>query len=120
MDYGGRQGRYGFLQVLFEILLGNRMQSEPAEARGNRRHLRTEPPGKLNVVYHLYSIDHGHRVRVKVPLPENHPEVDTVSTVWKTANWWERETFDMFGINFDGANANALGRFISIQLSKRW
>jgi NADH dehydrogenase I D subunit len=55
---------------------------------------------RFNVVYHMYSIDHGHRVRVKVPLPESRPEVDTVSSVWKTANWWERETFDMFGINF--------------------
>jgi NADH dehydrogenase I D subunit len=55
---------------------------------------------RFNVVYHMYSIDHGHRVRVKVPLPESRPEVDTVSSVWKTANWWERETYDMFGINF--------------------
>ncbi|HEX8088739.1 MAG TPA: NADH dehydrogenase (quinone) subunit D, partial [Blastocatellia bacterium] len=44
--------------------------------------------------------DHGHRVRLKVPLPEKAPEVDSVSSVWKTANWWERETYDMFGIGF--------------------
>ncbi len=55
---------------------------------------------RFNVVYHMYSIDHGHRVRLKVPLPESRPEADSVSSVWKTANWWERETYDMFGINF--------------------
>src|ERR1044072_8777234 len=55
---------------------------------------------RFNVVYHMYSIDHGHRVRLKVPLPESRPETDSVSSVWKTANWWERETYDMFGINF--------------------
>ncbi len=55
---------------------------------------------RFHVVYHMYSIDHGHRVRLKVPLPESRPEADSVSGVWKTANWWERETYDMFGINF--------------------
>jgi NADH dehydrogenase I D subunit len=55
---------------------------------------------RFNVVYHMYSIDHGHRVRLKVPLPEKTPEIDSVSSVWKTANWWERETYDMFGIGF--------------------
>lgn len=55
---------------------------------------------RFKVVYHLYSIDHGHRARLKVPLPDSRPEVDSVSSVWKTANWWERETYDMFGINF--------------------
>ena len=62
-------------------------------------------PGKtrderFNLVYHLYSVEHGHRVRLKVVVPESSPELDTVSSVWKTANWWERETFDMFGIRF--------------------
>src|SRR5689334_4871721 len=52
---------------------------------------------RFDIVYHMYSIDHGHRLRLKVPVPESRPEVDTVSSVWKTANWWERETYDMFG-----------------------
>jgi NADH dehydrogenase I D subunit len=59
-----------------------------------------KPGERFNVVYHLYSIDHGHRLRLKVPLPESAPEADSVSSVWKTANWWERETYDMFGIGF--------------------
>jgi NADH dehydrogenase I D subunit len=55
---------------------------------------------RFNVVYHLYSIDHGHRLRLKVPVTESAPEVDSVTGVWKTANWWERETYDLFGIRF--------------------
>ena len=55
---------------------------------------------RFNIVYHLYSIDHGHRVRLKAPLPESNPEIDSISSVWKTANWHERETYDMFGIRF--------------------
>jgi NADH-quinone oxidoreductase subunit C/D len=62
-------------------------------------------PGKskderFSVVYHLYSVDSGNRLRLKVPLPESGPEIESVTSVWKTANWWERETFDMFGIRF--------------------
>jgi NADH dehydrogenase I D subunit len=55
---------------------------------------------RFNVVYHLYSVDTGNRVRLKVPLPESGPEIESVTPIWKTANWWERETFDMFGIRF--------------------
>jgi NADH dehydrogenase I D subunit len=58
------------------------------------------PEERFSVAYHLYSIDHGHRLRLKVPLPESAPEVESVSSIWKTANWWERETFDMFGVRF--------------------
>jgi NADH-quinone oxidoreductase subunit C/D len=55
---------------------------------------------RFNVVYHMYSIDHGHRVRLKAPLAEKSPEIESVMGVWKTAGWWERETYDLFGINF--------------------
>jgi NADH dehydrogenase I D subunit len=59
-----------------------------------------KPDERFNVVYHLYSVDSGDRVRLKVPLAEAAPAIDSVHQVWKTANWWERETFDMFGIQF--------------------
>ena len=55
------------------------------------------------VVYHLYSIKLNHRVVLKVILTDReNPTVPSVERVWKTANWHERETFDMFGINFEG------------------
>jgi len=56
----------------------------------------------FSVVYHLLSIKHNHRVRVKTA-PDSAPlVVDSVIDVWNVANWYEREAFDLFGIMFDG------------------
>ena len=63
---------------------------------------RVEMNGVFEVVYHLYSINNKHRVRLKVPIPPGDPCVSTVTDVWNTANWHEREAYDMFGIKFDG------------------
>lgn len=60
------------------------------------------PVKRFCVVYNLYSYQHRHRLRLKVFVEESHPHVPTVTTVWATANWHERETYDMFGILFDG------------------
>jgi len=60
-------------------------------------------PGKtLGVVYHLYSMNHRHQFVLKVDLPRDSPHLPSVESVWKTANWHEREAFDLFGIRFDG------------------
>lgn len=63
---------------------------------------RVETHGVFEVVYHLYSISQNHRVRLKVSIPSSNPTILTVTGVWSTANWHERETYDMFGITFDG------------------
>ena len=57
---------------------------------------------RFEVVYHLYSVAKNHRVRVKVPLEENDLVLPTVVPLWVGANWLERETWDMYGIRFDG------------------
>ena len=57
---------------------------------------------RFEVVYHLTSLRHGHRVRLKVPVREDDPVVPSVFGVWKAADWFEREAFDMFGIRFEG------------------
>lgn len=57
---------------------------------------------RFEVVYNLYSLRHGKRVRLKVRVQENEPEVPSVTGVWPAANWYEREAFDMFGIRFGG------------------
>ena len=57
---------------------------------------------RFEVVYHLYSIAHNHRVRLKVRVDEDDPVVPTAVPVWPIANWLEREVWDMFGIRFDG------------------
>ena len=57
---------------------------------------------RFEVVYHLYSLQHNSRLRLKVRLEEKEPSLLSVVEVWPTANWHEREVFDMFGIVFTG------------------
>ncbi len=57
---------------------------------------------RFEVVYHLLSHTNHHRVCLKVGLPELEPNVPTLTGLWPTANWQEREAYDMFGIIFDG------------------
>ena len=56
---------------------------------------------RFDVVYHLYSLSSGARITLKTASDDG-SEVPTVSTVWRTANWHEREAYDMFGIRFAG------------------
>lgn len=56
---------------------------------------------RFMVVYHLYNIKTHERLRLKVPVEERAPQVDTVSGVWATANWLERECWDLMGISFN-------------------
>jgi len=57
---------------------------------------------RFEVVYHLYSLKHNHRIRVKVPVGEADPAVDSIVAVWKGADWFEREAWDLYGIVFKG------------------
>jgi NADH-quinone oxidoreductase subunit C len=57
---------------------------------------------RFDVVYHLYSVTHNHRVRLKVPVEQDAPSVPTATALWPIANWLEREVWDMYGIRFDG------------------
>lgn len=56
----------------------------------------------LEVVYHLYSFEHNHKIILKVKIEKNNPKVSSISSIWKTANWHEREAYDLFGIIFEG------------------
>ncbi len=57
---------------------------------------------KIQVVYHLYSYSKRHQIVLKVDLPREDPHVPTMEGVWKAANWFEREVFDLFGVVFEG------------------
>ena len=61
-----------------------------------------EEEPRFEVNYHLFSVTRFHRLRLKVLLNEDDARVPTVTGVWRTANWHERETFDLFGIIFEG------------------
>jgi NADH-quinone oxidoreductase subunit C len=57
---------------------------------------------RFEVVYHLYSLGHNHRVRVKTRVDEDDAQVPTAVDLWPIANWFEREVWDMFGVRFAG------------------
>jgi len=58
-------------------------------------------PQRFEVVYFLYSIPNKWRLRIKVALPEKKPHIKSVFQIYESANWYERETYDMYGIIFD-------------------
>lgn len=57
---------------------------------------------RFEAVYHLYSIPKNQRLRLKVPVTEEDPVLPSVMPVWKAADWFEREAYDMFGLRFEG------------------
>ena len=57
---------------------------------------------KIQVVYHLFSYTHNHQIVLKVDLPRDNPKIATVEGIWKVANWFEREVYDLFGVIFEG------------------
>jgi len=57
---------------------------------------------QLGVIYHLHSFVNNHRIRIKTDTDINNPTIPTLTTIWPSANWMERETFEFFGIQFEG------------------
>jgi len=57
---------------------------------------------RFEMVYHLYSVAKNHRLRVTARVPEDAPVVSSVVALYASANWMEREVFDLYGIRFDG------------------
>src|SRR5215472_7197331 len=55
---------------------------------------------RFEVVYHLHSVERNERLRLKCRLSGEAPEIESVTGVWRSANWYERETWDLFGIRF--------------------
>ena len=76
------------------------MNSAPASERWER--LVLNDACRFDLVYHFYSTAHRHRLRIKVPLALADPVVDSLTSLWDSANWFEREVWDMFGITFTG------------------
>src|SRR5271157_250514 len=57
---------------------------------------------RFEVVYHLYSLEHRHLIRLRAEVPEDDTSIDSVVDIWAGVNWHERECFDLFGITFKG------------------
>jgi NADH-quinone oxidoreductase subunit C/D len=68
-----------------------------------RRMAKKDYPGNdFTVVYHLTSLERNEDIRIKVPLAGEYPSLGSVTGIWPSANWYEREIYDMFGIKFNG------------------
>jgi NADH-quinone oxidoreductase subunit B/C/D len=61
-----------------------------------------QPRPDFTLVYHLLSFEGACRVRIKTPLQGEYPTTGTITDIWPSANWYEREVYDMFGIRFEG------------------
>jgi len=57
---------------------------------------------RFEVIYHFLSLPHGTRLRIKARVTEDHPEIASISAIWKGANFLEREVYDLMGIRFSG------------------
>jgi len=68
----------------------------------SRTHRDGQPPADFSVVYHLLSFGRNADVRIKVALSADDLKLPSITTIWPSANWYEREVWDMFGIVFDG------------------
>jgi NADH-quinone oxidoreductase subunit C len=68
----------------------------------NRPHATDHDQRRFAVVYHLLSIRHNQRLRLRVFCTDGPPMVDSVTDIWNSANWFEREAFDLYGILFNG------------------
>lgn len=67
-----------------------------------RSHREGQPESDFTVVYHLLCYERNEDVRIKVALKGDYPSLPTVTDIWPSANWYEREVWDMFGITFEG------------------
>jgi NADH-quinone oxidoreductase subunit C len=61
-----------------------------------------EQEKQIGIIYHLHSLTTNTRIRIKVFLADGDVHIPTATTVWEGANWMERETYDFFGVIFDG------------------
>jgi NADH-quinone oxidoreductase subunit C/D len=67
-----------------------------------RTNRQDQPDARFTVLYLLLSLDRNEYIRIKVPLKGDYPSVQTITDIWSSANWYEREVWDMFGISFEG------------------
>lgn len=65
-------------------------------------HMPDQTGKELGVVYHLHNLEENYRLRIKAWLNINNPEIASATSIWKGANWMERETYDFFGVVFTG------------------
>jgi NADH-quinone oxidoreductase subunit C/D len=67
-----------------------------------KNHRDEHPESIFTIVYHLLSFERNSFLRIKVPLTAAEPVISSITSIWPSANWYEREVYDLFGIKFTG------------------
>lgn len=99
-----------------EILLPyNLLYDLTAIDERTRKNRNGQPESDFTTVYHLTSLERNDDIRIKVALSANNLTVPSITSVWESANWYEREVYDMFGIRFEGHP-----RLTRILMPKSW
>lgn len=91
---------YGVTQWDTQRVTGSGFSRGVDNTQQQRRVVWDKP--RFATVYHLLSLHHNQRLRIRTFLEEDAPRVDSVISIWPSADWFEREAFDLFGIFFDG------------------
>jgi len=96
-----------WVRVDAEVLLDlcRYLRDEPElcfEALSNLSGVDYRADGEIEVVYHLYSYTHRHQVVLKVRVSRDEPVLPSIESIWKAANWHEREVYDLLGVTFTG------------------
>jgi NADH-quinone oxidoreductase subunit C len=100
---GFSRGRFEALTPALSRDAGEGDDTSPASAGEVARSAGEGPEDRFAVVYHLLSVTHNRRIRLRVWCePGEPPMLDSVDGIWKAADWYEREAFDLFGIVFRG------------------
>lgn len=78
--------------------------SRGVESKGQKQRITAWDKPRFAVIYHLLSLKHNHRLRIRSFVAEEDLMIDSVVDIWETANWFEREAYDLYGIIFKGHN----------------
>ncbi|MDH3211036.1 MAG: NADH-quinone oxidoreductase subunit C [Myxococcales bacterium] len=97
-DATARVGRSRIVEVLQLLRDDPELEFEMLTDLTAVDYLGEEP--RFEVVYHLYSVAKNHRVRIKARVAEDAPEIESAVALWPSANWMEREVWDLYGIHF--------------------
>ena len=93
--------RFDFLMDICGVDLLEHPHFKSSQANGPTQSSDVSQKERFHVVYHFFSSQNFHRLRLKTKLP-SHSRIKSITPLWKGANWFEREAYDMFGIEFEG------------------
>jgi NADH-quinone oxidoreductase subunit C len=102
--YDHPETKFQFLTTLFGVHYPDVAEARTVMGQASSKEVVTSdgPSGTIAIIYQLHNLYNNERLRLKVYLPIENPTIPTLTTVFSAANWMERETYDFFGVNFEG------------------